>query len=380
MTSAHSPEHTAIAPGPARLLPGARHLLGHLLIPVYLALGMSLAYLGAFHRAEPHALPVAIVGQSASTSVLATTIGDRAGAQLVVRTVPTAADARQLVGSGTLVAAYQPVTGAGTPTLIIDSSASPTAADTATTVFDTVAATQSQRVVIDDLHPLPATDHLGNNLFFLLVALTVGGYTAAATLGVAGAAARVPYRVRTLLAVLTAGVIAVIGTVVAGPVIGAVHGNLVELALLAWLYVGGLAVFGSALHAFFGRFTTAVLVTLFVMLNFTSSGGVFDPRLQAGIFSGLSNIWNGSAFLRAARGLIYRDGAGTPAAVAVLLAWLVLGLALVALAARVTRRRDEAARTLTTRPAATAGDNHASPTAAEEIAEDEELEEGVLAT
>lgn len=373
MTAAHSVESHTSAETARSLIPGARHLLGHLLIPVYLALGMALAYLGAFHQVEPHHLPVSIVGSSPQTSVLATTVGDQAGPQLSVSTIASLDQARSKVGTGALAAAFAP--SANQPTVIIDSAASPTAAQVAQTVFDKVAEVQGKRLVVQDLQPLPANDALGSNLFFLLVALTVGGYTAAATLGVAGAAARVPYRVRTLLGILVAGVIALVGTVVAGPVIGAVHGHLVELGLIAWLYVSGVVLFGSALHAFFGRFTTSVLVTLFVMLNFTSSGGVYDARLQAGLFSGLANVWTGSAFLRTTRGLLYRHGAGMGSGLTVLCCWLAIGLVLVVVAARVTHRRAAAA--------AAGAAPLSSPPVREHLvidarqAEDEELEEAV---
>ena len=48
-----------------------------------------------------------------------------------------------------------------------------------------------------------------------------------------------------------------------------------------------------------------MLVTLFVMLNFTSSGGVFERRVQGGVFTALSHFWDGAAFLRAARTTVY---------------------------------------------------------------------------
>lgn len=184
MTAAHSVESHTSAETARSLIPGARHLLGHLLIPVYLALGMALAYLGAFHQVEPHHLPVSIVGSSPQTSVLATTVGDQAGPQLSVSTIASLDQARSKVGTGALAAAFAP--SANQPTVIIDSAASPTAAQVAQTVFDKVAEVQGKRLVVQDLQPLPANDALGSNLFFLLVALTVGGYTAAATLGVAG--------------------------------------------------------------------------------------------------------------------------------------------------------------------------------------------------
>jgi hypothetical protein len=45
---------------------------------------------------------------------------------------------------------------------------------------------------------------------------------------------------------------------------------------------------GVGLHPFLGRWTTGTLVLLFVMLNFTGSGGVFAPELQPGFFAALT--------------------------------------------------------------------------------------------
>ena len=45
---------------------------------------------------------------------------------------------------------------------------------------------------------------------------------------------------------------------------------------LAWLYCAGITLIGLGLHPIFKRWTTPLLTMLFVMLNFTSSGGVFQ--------------------------------------------------------------------------------------------------------
>jgi hypothetical protein len=352
------------APAPSVQL---RHLIIALLVPVYLGTGMALAYLGGFHRPEPHHLPVAVVGSSPQDAVLATTIADRAGTSLSVRTVPDVATADKLVRSGDLVGAYIP----HTTTVIVAGASSPTASTAAQQVFDQVAATRDARLHVQDLAPLPADDPQGSNLFFLLVALSVGAYTVAAALGVAGAAARVPHRMRALIGAGVAGLIAAVGTIVADPLLHAVPGSGLRVFAVAWLYATGAVLVGSSLHSFVGRLATPLLVTLFVMLNFTSSGGVLDPRLQNGFFSGLSHFWNGAAFLTATRRVVYDLPGGTGGQLAVLAGWLLFGLLAVGAAALRDRR-----------PVLLAGAAPASePTAAARTAhadqDEEELEENV---
>ncbi|WP_371835824.1 hypothetical protein, partial [Ochrobactrum sp. C6C9] len=74
-THSHAAPRASRAPrqpnGPSALRPQGlgRTLLSfgsHILVPLFLAIGMGLAYLGAFHAPTPHDLPVGIVGQGAA--------------------------------------------------------------------------------------------------------------------------------------------------------------------------------------------------------------------------------------------------------------------------------------------------------------------------
>src|SRR3954471_7105064 len=56
----------------------------HLLIPLFLATGMALAYLGAFHQPTPHALPTAVVGTSVEAKVFAQQLNDASDGALTV--------------------------------------------------------------------------------------------------------------------------------------------------------------------------------------------------------------------------------------------------------------------------------------------------------
>ncbi len=102
---------------------------------------------------------------------------------------------------------------------------------------------------------------------------------------------------------------------------------------MAWLYAAGILFVGVGLHTFLKRWTTLAMMVLFVMLNFTSSGGLFRPELQNGFFGALHAFWNGAGFVEGARALLYFNGDGLGRNVGTLVAWLLLGLAVTALAA-----------------------------------------------
>jgi uncharacterized membrane protein len=84
------------------------------------------------------------------------------------------------------------------------------------------------------------------------------------------------------------------------------------------------------------------VVTLFVMLNFTTSGGVFAPTLQPGFFAALHSFWIGSGLVEAGRRLLYFPSLGIGHQVLVLALWAVAGAALMAVAASVEKRRTPA--------------------------------------
>jgi hypothetical protein len=371
--SSHSPEAA-----PVRTV--LRHVLGHLVVPVLLAAGMALAYLGAFHQPEPHQVRLDVVGSGPQVAVLASTLQDQLGDRAAVRTVATAAEARDALASRQVTAAYLP--DPARPVLMLASAASDTSAVTAEKMLAPVALAQGLPLQVQDVAPPAGTDPTGQGIFFYLVALSVGAYSSAIAIGAAGA--RLPMRVRVLVGVGTAAVISAIATAVAGPLYGALPSHAAQIGLLAWLYTSAVVLVGVGLHPFLGRWTTGTMVGLFVMLNFTSSGGIFAPDEQPGFFAALHSFWIGRGLVEAGRDLEYFPGVGIGGHVAVLVGWLVAALVLTAVAAAVGHRRERAARPVPLAPAAAhPSPAHAAPsgprpaTRTEDRVVEEELEEAV---
>ena len=274
------------------------------LIPLFLSVGMALAYLGAFHQPAPHQLPVGVVGTDARAAVAAQTITDESDGALVAHVVPSVAAARADVRDRSLAAV---LASDGTrATLYLSTAASPTTATVTTDVFTKVAYEQGLLFHVDDVVPAKSGDGSGQGLFFLLVALSIGGYAGAVVL--AGVAAKVGPLWTAVAVLATSAAMSALAAVVAGPVYGVLGDHAVLVWLLSWWYVAVIQTLGVALHPLLQHWTTPVLTALFVMLNFTSSGGVFQPALQPGFFAGLHSFWLGAAWLHASGTLQYFFG------------------------------------------------------------------------
>ncbi|WP_182048104.1 hypothetical protein [Curtobacterium sp. ME26] len=315
----------------------------HVLVPLFLAVGMTLAYLGAFHAPTPHELPVGIVGQGPTAQVFAQTVTDESDGGLVAHVVPTTTAAERAVRDRDLAAVYAP--GTSGATLYVSTAASETTASAAEKVFLPIAFRQHLPFTVEDVVPTGSEDTTGQGLFFLLVGLSVGGYASA--IAVAAAAARLRAFWTVVVGAATAAVVAGIGVVVAGPLYGVVPSHRWEVFLVAWLYDAVIIALGVGLHPLLGRWTTPILTMLFVMLNFTSSGGIFQPAFQPGFFAALNTFWSGAAWLAAAQDLVYFPAASLARPLVVLALWLVvavlLGVLVHGLAARRTRLARERA-------------------------------------
>ncbi|MFD5873235.1 hypothetical protein [Streptomyces sp. NPDC060322] len=317
-----------------------RHVLSHLVTPLLMCIGMGLAYLGAFHAPEPHDLRVDVVGSGASAQVLAQTLQDKGDGALSVRTVADRDIAVNHLKTQQSYGAYVP---GGSPELMVATASSDTSATVVQKVFTEVAAGQGSPLQVTDVSPTAGGDPTGQGIFFLLVAVSIGSYASVAVIG--GAGAVLALRIRAALAIGTSFLVSLIGAAFAGPVFGLVDHGLGGLWAMAWLYSAGILLIGVGLHTFLKRWTTLGVMLLFVMLNFTSSGGIFRPELQPGFFGSLHSFWNGAGFVEGVRSHVYFGGHALGGHLLVLALWFVAGVVVMGVAgtAEAKRRREVAA-------------------------------------
>ncbi|OAH12159.1 YhgE/Pip domain-containing protein [Streptomyces jeddahensis] len=241
------------------------------------------------------------------------------------------------------------VPSAGHPELLIAKGGSETTATVVQKVFTQVAAAEHRPLEVTDVVSLGENDPTGQALFFLLVAVSIGSYASVAVIG--GAGAVLATGIRALIGVGTSFVVSILGLLFAGPVFGFVDHDLAAVWALSWLYSLGIVWVGTGLHTFFKRWTTLSMTIMFVALNFTSCGGIFEPALQPGFFGALHAFWNGAGFLEAARNIVYFDGLDVGGYVLRLALWVVAG-ALLLVAAYAFERRGKRPAAATPQPTA----------------------------
>lgn len=318
-----------------------RTVLSHIAVPLLMGAVMALAYLGGFHHPSPDHLRIDIVGSGkaavATTEKLQAAFGDAADLELVPSAATATTDLRERDIAGAFV--LSPTD----PALLVSTAASDTQAVTVERMFQPVAAGAGLPLDIQDVVPVdPDADPSGQSLFFYLVALTVGGYGTAIAIGVA--AAGKPMRFRIGLGVGAAAVNTVLATGIATLVFHALPSHQWQIGLLAFVYCLAVMAFGISLHSLIGRFTTLAMVTIFVGLNFTTSGGVFPPSLQPAFFAGLHHFWIGAGLNEAGRNLMYFPDLGIGTDVAKILGWVLVG-SLLLVAAHLRERRNGAVAT-----------------------------------
>jgi hypothetical protein len=295
-----------------------------LLVPCLLALAMSLCYIAAFHKPDPHGLKLDIVGTTQSTRAGADQLAHALGDAVVIRTVPSLDEAKQLLREQKISGAYYQ--NGSSATVLIATGASATSADVAKQILLPVAYAEHLPVQVQDVAPPASDDTGGQGLFFLLVAMTVGAYALGIAVGASGAAFKLSMPARATVGILAALVDTLIATIVGGPILNAIPSHWFEVMLLGWLYTSGVVLIGAGLHSLLGRFTTPVMVTLFVGLNFTTCGGVYMPVLQPAFFGALHGFWNGAGFLQAVTDLVYFPNLSVGGDALRLIIWLAVGV------------------------------------------------------
>ncbi|WP_194926915.1 hypothetical protein [Catenulispora pinisilvae] len=334
MNPATNPATNPVRQQPNAQAASVRHVLVHLITPLLMCIGMGLAYMSAFMVPHPHHVKVAVIGQGPQVAAVAQAIQSKAGDTLTVSTLPSTDAAVSRLHSRDLVGAFVP--DPAKPQLYIAEGNSDSSATVAAKVFTTVAALENKPLAVTDVAPTTADDPTNSGPFFLMIAVSIGSYSAVAAIG-AGATGWSLKR-KTALALGTATAVSLIGAALAGPVFHLAHHSLAGVWALAWLYSAAILLIGVGLHPFLKRWTTLVMMVLFVMLNFTSSGGLFQPELQDGFFGGLHAFWNGAGLVEGVRSLLYFGGTGLARHAWTLLGWVGVGALTVGAAALAERR------------------------------------------
>ncbi|MER5871184.1 DUF3533 domain-containing protein [Streptomyces sp. NPDC002044] len=306
-----------------------------------LQLAFITSYIGAFHHPKPHDIPIAVAAPLAPVAQQsAQRLDALPGDPLAPRTVKDEAAARVRIENRDVDAALIIDPSGTIDRLLVASGAGASLSQAVEEIVGLAEQSQGRTVRIVDVAPAAAGDGRGLSAFYLVVGWCVGGYLCAAILAISAGArpansARAVIRLGALLAyAIVAGLL---GTVIAGPVLGALPGSVMALWGLGTLVVFAVGAITLALQGLAGVVGIGLAILLVVVFGNPSAGGAYPYPLLPPFWSAIGPALPPGAGTYAARSLAYFSGNGAGGPMLVLAGWAVLGAA-VTLACAIFRK------------------------------------------
>lgn len=294
-----------------------------------MGLFMTVTYLAGFHQPEPHHVPVAVVDQTPEATQAADQIQTALGDRVDVKVYPSETLAEDAIKRMEVAGAYVPGESGGE--LLTAPAYSETLNGVVVRIFSAVSEKANVPMTTREVVSLDEHDSAGQNSFFFLVVLSVSAYSLGIAIAVAGNS--YSYRRRLALMVPLGLLLATVDFLFARFVMQMFQGHEWAIWLVAAIYVQIVLSVTIGLHPLVRRWSTLTFSAIFVALNFTSSGGVFEPVLQPAFFGWLHNFWVGSGFIQTIRQIQYFPDAGSGPGFGILAGWMILAVVVLLLGA-----------------------------------------------
>ncbi|MFI1461086.1 ABC transporter permease [Nocardia carnea] len=331
------------------LLPGPRprtrvHYALLAFFPLAMVGMMMTTMLGAMYQPAPKEMPVAVVAATPEmTDQVVQGLDQNMAGLFDLRGSIDSDEARELVRDRTVSAAYI-LPSAQTPhaTLITNEAAGMSQQQVVQTVFGQVAAGQQMPMEIENITALADTDSMGTVSMYLAMGWIMAGFM---IIIVGSTAAPMVMGLRTLLPLLAGWSLAMSAIVwlIAGPLVGAVHGHFLPL-----LGVGAVAIFSTALFTtifvrLLGMLAVLPVIAVLMFLGVPASNGAMSIYMEPEMFRVLHEVLPMPAAVESVRSILYFDADTVGTHVATFAVWGVISLVVVMLIDRLRPRRADAA-------------------------------------
>ena len=294
-----------------------------------LQLGFIASYVGAFGHPTPHRLPLAVVAPFSVQAKVVSELNAVAGSPLAAVAVPTVAAGRADLLHRTAYGVFV-VDAVGSVDGLLEASASGVSAATAMTdVMQGVEAHVHRTVVVDDIRPPLLGDHNSLTSFYLVIGWIIGGYLAAAMLGVSSGSRPANVNratVRLSAMALYAVVTGLLGAVIVGPWLHSLPDHLLGLWLLGSLLIFCTGAFTIGLQVMAGTVGIGIAILIFVVLGNPSAGGAYTWQLLPKLWRVIGPWIPNGAGTSAARGIAYFGSTGVTTDYLVIIGYGVAGL------------------------------------------------------
>ncbi|WP_406860005.1 DUF3533 domain-containing protein [Streptomyces sp. HUAS MG47] len=301
------------------------------------------SYVGALHDPKPRDIKVAVVAPAQLAAPIADRLDKLPGSPLDPRTLTDERIARDQMFNREVDAALVVDPRSTTDTLMIASGQGSSETQALVRIFTRVEQQQQRTLRLDDVAPVSTRDAGGLTAFYLVVGWSIGGYLCAAVLAIS-AGARPVNRMRAAIRLLVMAAYAVVagllGTLIAGPVLDALPGNIGSLWGLGALTVFAVGAATLALQSVFGIVGIGLAILLVVVAGNPSAGGAYPPPLLPDFWRAIGPALPPGAATWTARSIAYFRGNSVATPTLVLALWAALGT-IVTLLFSSFRRRDE---------------------------------------
>jgi hypothetical protein len=292
-------------------------LIGGLLIVV-----VFIGLIGtAIRSPQPHDIPVGLVGPAPAVQQISSSFGANAPGAFQFTTYASEEDARAALDDRSVDGVL--VLGSGT--LIVAGAEGDGATGVITAAFTNAFKAQAKALTVETVHPFPTGDAHGLILFFVVVATLISTLASQAILFAIGKAVSLGLR---LVFIVVYGVLVGLTAMGMATWIAGGYGD------GFWLAAGLVALASMALGAVVGGLVRLLhapgiaLAALVMLLSLVSSGGPVGSQLLPDFYRALAPWTIAAQVYSALRGALFFGGATLGGPTAVLMGWLVAGLAL----------------------------------------------------
>jgi len=297
---------------------------------------MVTVMLGAMGKPMPRDMPVAVVGATMEQSQQAAAgLGEAMPGFFDLKPVGSAEEAHRMVIDRDVVAAYVlPSQDNPAATLMTSQAANVSGAQIANSMFTQVAAGQQVQLNVQELTPLPQRDSMGMTSMYLAMGWIMSGFMIVVVGANAMPASKPLRKMIPIVAGWAVGISAIL-YLIAGPIIGALHGNFFALWGAGALTVFCVAWFAAIFERLIGMLATPVVVGLLMFLGIPASNAAVSLYMVPDFFRHLHDILPFPAAAETIKSILYFDGSGAGSHLITLTIIGVVSLAIVAVLDRV---------------------------------------------
>ncbi|WP_301122327.1 ABC transporter permease [Mycolicibacterium fortuitum] len=323
-TQTATPHHAA----PVHEPPAALRAAGIVIALTAAIAIVAIAFALPASRSKPHDVPVGVAGPQAATSQIAERLEQQAPGAFSVTYYPGENALREAILHRNVYGGI--AFGPQGPTLLTATGGSPAVAQLLTQIGNGVAAHSGVPLHTEDLAPPTTQDPRGTGLAASALPITLAGILPAAALVLA---LRREVWTRLTAAIAFSALAGITVAALLRYVFGSIDSNLwgVAAGLTLGIAAAGLLMLG--LGSLFGKVGLAVGAALALLLGNPLSGLTAAPEMLPAGWGQLGQLLPQGATATLLRSTAYFNGAGADTAIIVLSCWVIVGLALVIMAA-----------------------------------------------